>query len=143
MSRSSILLGFAVLLAFSQQASAGAFYITEIGTPGSLGTAGAANPTNTFTADSSWTNPAGMTGLDHDEILGGVQAVLPKINFDADLAEKGGGNGGQVGIRSAIPSLFAVKKLSDRGRLGFSIVAPMGAAPITATSSSGVTGPPG
>lgn len=126
LSRFSMLVWAGVLLGFSQQVSAGAFYITEIGTPGSLGTAGAANPTNTFSADSSWTNPAGMTGLDHDEVLGGVQAVLPKINFDADIAEKGGGNGGQVGIRSAIPSLFAVKKLSDRSRFGFSVVAPMG-----------------
>ncbi len=114
------------LTTLSSQVMAGAFYITEIGTPGSLGTAGAANPTNTVSADSSWTNPAGMTGLKRDEVLGGVQAVLPKINFDADIAEAGGGNGGQVGIRSAIPSLFAVKKLSERGRLGFSVVAPMG-----------------
>ena len=114
------------LAAFCSQAMAGAFYITELGTPGSLGTAGAANPTNTVSADSAWTNPAGMTGLDKDEVLTGVQAVLPKINFDADIAEGGGGNGGQVGIRSAIPSFFAVKKVSERARLGFSIVAPMG-----------------
>ena len=43
------------LTAFSQQIIAGAFYITEIGTPGSLGTAGAANPTNTFSAETDQT----------------------------------------------------------------------------------------
>ncbi len=42
---------------------AAAFYVSEFGTPGSLGTAGVANTTNTFGADSACTNPAGMTGL--------------------------------------------------------------------------------
>ena len=32
---------------------AAGFYISEVGTPGSLGTAGVANPVNTKTADSS------------------------------------------------------------------------------------------
>ena len=45
-------------------AFAAGFYISEVGTPGSLGSAGVINPTNTYTADAAWTNPAGMTGLD-------------------------------------------------------------------------------
>ena len=36
-----------------QSAQAAGFYISEIGTPGSLGTAGVANPVNTVSADSS------------------------------------------------------------------------------------------
>ena len=58
------LLGFAVL-SLAQPIGAAGFYISEIGTPGSLGTAGVANPVNRITADASWTNPAGMTGLRH------------------------------------------------------------------------------
>lgn len=53
------------------------FYLSEVGTPGSLGTGGVANPTNTVGADAAWTNPAGMTGIDRTQVLGGVQVVFP------------------------------------------------------------------
>jgi long-chain fatty acid transport protein len=105
---------------------AAGFYITEIGTPGSLGTAGAANSTNTYHADSAWTNPAGMTGLDEDQIVAGLQVVAPKVEFDPSVAEAGGKDGGNAGHALPIPSLFYVKKLSDRSRFGFSIIAPQG-----------------
>ena len=116
----------ALLLTVSAQ-SAG-FYISEVGTPGSLGTAGVANPVNTFSADSSWTNPAGMTGLKQDEMLAGTQLVIPKIEFDSSVADAGGSDGGNAGNIAVIPSFFMVKKLNDRVRLGFSVVAPQGGA---------------
>jgi long-chain fatty acid transport protein len=103
-----------------------AFYISEIGTPGSLGTAGVANTTNVFGADAAFTNPAGMTGMEQDSVLGGFQMVIPKIEFDPGIAEAGGSDGGNAGNVAAIPSLFAVKKLNERTRLGFSITAPLG-----------------
>ena len=59
------------------QAYAGGFYLSEFGTPSSLGTGGAGNTTNNIGADSSFTNPAGMTGLERDEILTGLQLLLP------------------------------------------------------------------
>jgi long-chain fatty acid transport protein len=114
----------AVLLTGNSMAAG--FYITEIGTPGSLGTAGAANPTNTFHADSSWTNPAGMTGLKKDAMIAGLQFVVPKVKFDSSVAEGGGKDGGNAGKAIPIPSLFYVKTLSDRGRFGFSVIAPQG-----------------
>jgi long-subunit fatty acid transport protein len=49
-------------------AQAAGFYLAEVGSPASLGTGGVANPTNTFGADAAWTNPAGMTGLNRDQI---------------------------------------------------------------------------
>ena len=64
---------------------AAAFYVSEFGTPGSLGTAGVANTTNTLGADSAYTNPAGMTGLEQDAILGGMQLLIPEIKFDSSL----------------------------------------------------------
>lgn len=105
---------------------AAAFYISEIGTPGSLGTAGVANTTNNFGPDSAFTNPAGMTGLDEDVAVAGFQLVIPKMEFDSSVAEAGGSDGDNAGSVAAIPSFFAVKKMNDKTRLGFSVTAPMG-----------------
>ena len=113
-------------VSFAPAVQAAAFYLSEIGSPSSLGTAGVANTTNNFGADSSWTNPAGMTGLERDMVVGGFQLVIPKIEFDSDIAEAGGSDGGNAGNLAAIPSLFAVKKLNERTRLGFSVTAPLG-----------------
>ena len=69
-----------------------------------------------------------MTGLDKDMVVGGFQLLVPKVEFDSDIAEAGGSDGGYAGNVAAIPSLFAVKKLGDRWRVGFSVTAPMGGA---------------
>ena len=69
----------AISLAWGQPLLAAAFYIDEVGTPVSLGTAGVANPTNTTSADAAWTNPAGMTAQDEDHILTGLMVIIPKV----------------------------------------------------------------
>jgi long-chain fatty acid transport protein len=102
------------------------FYLSEVGTPHSLGTAGVANPTNVLGADSSWTNPAGMTGLDSSQMLAGTQVVLPEMKFDSSIATGGGGDGGNAGEVAVIPSFFYVNKFSDGLRLGLSVTAPIG-----------------
>jgi long-chain fatty acid transport protein len=106
--------------------SAAGFYLSEVGTPHSLGTAGVANVTNVVSADSSWTNPAGMTGLDSSQMLAGMQVAVPEIKFDSSIAEAGGHDGGNAGEIAEIPSFFYVNKLSDDLRLGFSVTAPIG-----------------
>ncbi len=116
----------ASLLALSQTAGAGGFYISEIGTPGSLGTAGAANPTNNLTADSAWTNPAAMMGVRKDGGLAGVQVVIPQNRFDSSVADGGGSDGGNAGLAAVIPSHFLVKTITDDVKLGFSMVGTMG-----------------
>jgi len=116
----------AVLFNVLPLAQGAGFYISEVATPGSLGTAGVANPSNNYGTDSAWTNPAGMTGLESDQITGGVQLLVPKIEFDSSVAGKGGSDGGNAGDVVTIPALFYVKNLSDRSRFGFSITAPMG-----------------
>ncbi len=117
---------FVPLLLISNSIFAAGFYISEIGTPGSLGTAGVANTVNNFGADSAWTNPAGMTGLDKSQFMSGMQLLVPEIRFESSFAGKGGGNGGNAGSIAMIPSSFYVKKVSERLRLGFSITAPIG-----------------
>jgi long-chain fatty acid transport protein len=115
-----------ILFLTTQHALGAGFYISEVGTPSSFGTAGVANPTNTYTADASWTNPAGMTGLTEDSILGGMMILVPKLEFESSVATGGGDDGGNAGDVAAIPSFFYTKVLSDRARFGFSIVAPLG-----------------
>jgi long-subunit fatty acid transport protein len=62
------------------------FYVQEVGSPGSLGTAGVANPANTWGADASWTNPAGMTRVEQEHVMGGFQFLLPSIKFNTQSA---------------------------------------------------------
>jgi long-chain fatty acid transport protein len=120
----ALLSALAMLMASGVHSAA--FYVGEIGTPGSLGTAGVANTTNTFGTDSSFTNPAGMTVLKRDSVVAGVQMLIPEIKFDSSVAEASGKDGGNAGNIAAIPSLFAVKVLDDRTRIGFSITGPLG-----------------
>jgi long-chain fatty acid transport protein len=113
-------------LLITESALAAGFYISEVGTPLSVGTAGVANPTNTIGADSSWTNPAGMTGLDQSQMVGGFQVVAPNIRFDSSVAEAGGSDGGNAGNVVPIPSFFYVNAVTDRLRLGISSAGIMG-----------------
>ncbi len=76
----------AISLAWGQPLLAAAFYLDEVGTPVSLGTAGVANPTNTSSADAAWTNPAGMTAINDDHILSGLMVIIPEIEFDSSVA---------------------------------------------------------
>ena len=126
-----------VLLAMTHAAFGAGFYSPSVGTPGSLGTAGVANPTNTRFADAAWTNPAGMTGIDQQHIVTGTQVVLPSLKFDARSVENNavlpsflgpvrGDNGGNAGEVAPIPSFFYVRPLSERARFGISSTAPLG-----------------
>ena len=118
---------FAVAMLAGQSLLAAGFYVSEIGTPMSLGTAGAGNPTNTFTADSSWTNPAGMTGMDESEFMAGFQVIVPNVRFDSSNATTASGNdGGNAGNALPVPSFFYVNAVTDRLRLGISSAGIMG-----------------
>ena len=63
----TLLLATTLLLA-ATSAFAGGIYLSEFGTPASLGTAGSANVVNNKSADAVYTNPAGMTGIKEDVI---------------------------------------------------------------------------
>jgi len=129
------LTGIAALSAlfFSQTALAAGFYLAEVGSPGSLGTAGVANVTNNKGADAAWTNPAGLTGVaPGSHIAPGLQVVAPNIKFDVDsidsvgLVPSKGDNGGNAGIATAIPSLFYVAPQFGKARFGVAMTAPLG-----------------
>jgi len=126
-----------VTLAVTNAAYGAGFYSPSVGTPGSLGTAGVANPTNTRGADASWTNPAGMTGIDQQHLFSGFQVIVPSVKFNAKSAENNailprrlgpvsGDNGGNAGEIAPVPSFFYVRPLSDRLRFGLASTAPLG-----------------
>lgn len=119
-------LGLSLLGLFTGQANAAGFYLQEVGTPHSLGTAGVANPTNTDFADASWANPAGMAFLQQEELFSGLQVILPSVRFDSSVASGGGSDGGNAGLESAVPSLFYVMPYSENLTFGFSVAGFMG-----------------
>ena len=111
---------------FSQNVLAGGFYLPEIATPGSVGTAGVSNVTNVDDASSAFTNPAGMTALEADEAEAGMEVLIPINKFDSDIATAGGSDGGNAGDPAVVPGLFVVKGLNENLKLGFSIAAVAG-----------------
>jgi long-chain fatty acid transport protein len=118
----------AALLAAGQSMAAG-FYLTQIGTPLSIGTVGVTNTANTWGADAAWAQPAGMVYLKEDTVgVTGLTLLVPEMKFDSSVADAGGRDGGNAGEIAPIPSQFVVKKLSDRTSIGFAITAPLGGA---------------
>ena len=125
--RRVISLSLAVLLfQFGQCAFAAGLYISEIGSPASVGTAGVGNVVNNVEASSAFTNPAGMTGLEQDAMMGALQLAVPEVRFDSSIATAGGSDGGNAGETIVIPGFFWVKELTDQWKFGLSVVAPLG-----------------
>ena len=89
---------------------AAGFYLQELGTPSSIGTAGTARTTNNYGPEAAFGNPAGMTGLTKDTLAIGGQVLVPTFEFDPDVATAGGSDGGNAGDIAVIPSVFAVKQ---------------------------------
>jgi long-chain fatty acid transport protein len=110
-----------------QQARAAGFYLDNIGTPGSLGTAGAANVTNNWGPDAAWANPAGLVGIKGRRAMTtSLQVVAPTVEFDPDVAEAGGSDGGDAGDTALIPSFFYAQPLTDDWYFGFGVSALQG-----------------
>jgi long-chain fatty acid transport protein len=116
------------LLAAGQSMAAG-FYLTQVGTPMSIGTVGVANTVNTWGADAAWAQPAGMVNLKDDTVgVTGLTVLYPEMKFDSSVADAGGSDGGNAGEAAIIPSQFMVKRLSGRTSVGLAITAPLGGA---------------
>ncbi len=126
--RSAIVAALLLLLA-APAAYAGGFYLSQVGTPSSVGTAGAANVTNRWGADAAFTNPAGMTGLEGNVVFSGLQLLIPKMEFDPSVKQGGRGDDGDNAASVVmIPGVFWVTPISDKWRFGLSMVAPLGGA---------------
>src|SRR5210317_1818805 len=92
----TVLLAGAALLATGQSMAAG-FYLTQMGTPLSIGTVGVTNTVNTWGADAAWAQPAGMVNLKEDTVgVTGLTLLAPKMKFDSSVADAGGSDGGNA-----------------------------------------------
>ena len=119
--------GLALLVLAQNTAHAGGFYLPEIATPGSVGTAGAANPTNTLDASSAITNPAAMVHLERDvAYMVGGQIMVPEMSFDSKIATGGGSDGGNASDPAFAPGFSYARRLDDQTSIGFGLSALMG-----------------
>jgi len=119
-------LAFAALL-LAGPSHAGGLYLSTFGDP-SMGTASAGANAIAEDASTAHTNPAGMTRLDDHGLLVGLAPGFTNIEFKADQqTPNGGGDGGNQGSFVPISSNSYVHKLTDRWRLGMSILSFAGA----------------
>lgn len=102
------------------------FYISDISTPGSVGTAGMANPVNIFDSASAITQPAAWLIIEKDLTRVVGQILYPVNRLNSDVASASGSDGGNSGIAGLAPSLSAVKVLNDDWRLGIGVTATLG-----------------
>ena len=119
-------LAFGTLL-LAGSSHAGGLYLSTFGDP-SMGTASAGANAIAEDASTAHKNPAGMTRLDDHQILSGLAPGLSTVKFKADQqTPSGGGDGGDQGGFLPISSTSYVHKLSDRWRLGMSLLSFAGA----------------
>ena len=119
-----------VCLLLAGPSLAGGLYIPAFGGP-SQGTASAGVNAIAHDASTAYANPAGMTRLDDHQFTGGISPGFATVEFDRDSDSPdppGGGDGGQQGGFLPISSMSYVHKLSDRWRLGLSLLSVSGAA---------------
>ena len=116
------LLSFLSFLALADIAQAGGLYLSEFGTS-TLGTASAGAAAGTDAASTALHNPAGMTRLTEHQFSTGLAPAYAITEFDADSdTPLSGSNGGNQGGFVPIVSSQYVHKLSDRWRLGLSLI---------------------
>jgi long-chain fatty acid transport protein len=126
---SSTRIGLAfVTLLLAGSSHAGGLYLSTFGDP-STGVASAGANAIANDASTAHTNPAGMTRLDDHGFLGGLAPGFSTAKFSADAdTPLGGGDGGEQGSFIPLSSTSYAHKLSDRWRLGMSLLSFAGAA---------------
>jgi long-chain fatty acid transport protein len=107
---------------------AAGFYLYEIGTP-SVGLASAGYTTRAGDAETLFTNPAGMSLLEKNELLVGTQLLYGNFTFapGPGTTTSGGNGGNAVG---ALPggSLFFVADVAPKVRVGLGVAQYFGSA---------------
>jgi len=119
---------FAILfLASPSVSTAGGLYINEFGTP-SMGVAGAGANAVASDASTSFHNPAGMTRIKGNELMGTAGLLNATVKFDPDPDPPiDGGDGGNAGGLAPIIGGFYVHSLSDKWKVGANLITITGA----------------
>lgn len=124
--------GAVVILAFlllgPGAALAGGFFLYEVGTP-DVGLASAGYAARAQDASTVFTNPAGMTLLDHSQVLAGLQPIYGHLGFSPDASTTTlGTDGGNALVPLPGGSFFYVYSLNNRLKFGFASCAYFGGA---------------
>ncbi|MBW4684502.1 MAG: outer membrane protein transport protein [Komarekiella atlantica HA4396-MV6] len=112
-------------------ALAGGFALNEQSVK-SLGNAFAGNGIATDDASTIFFNPAGLTRLPDNSLVGATYVIFPTVSFQnqgsrvVTGAPLSGGNGGDAGVDIIVPNLYAAWSVSDRLKLGIGINVPFG-----------------
>ena len=119
---------FAILfLASPSVSTAGGLWLNEFGTP-SMGVAGAGASSVASDASTSFHNPAGMTRIKGNELMGTAGLLNATVEFDPDAnTPVSGGDGGDAGGLAPIIGGFYVHSLSDKWKLGANLITITGA----------------
>lgn len=120
-------------IAVPTTASAAGFSLSEQSMRG-LGHAYSGGAALASDASTIYFNPAGMTNLEGEEIVGGVSLIDLTADFTKDSAVDAigqplsGGEGGSVGELGIVPNLYWSRQLDDRMWFGLGVNAPFGLA---------------
>lgn len=122
-------------LAMPHAANASGYALKEHGASG-LGNAFAGGTAGAEDATTIFTNPATMTRLQGNQVLGVASYILPQSSFRGDGASRATGFGGSAitgnsqpgnaGENILVPALYGVWDLNPSVKLGLAITAPWG-----------------
>ncbi|NRD73565.1 outer membrane protein transport protein [Shewanella sp. VB17] len=114
---------------------AGGLGLSQIGTAESVGTAGAANVTNSKDSSAVVTNPAGLSAIKESSAVIGIQYLDVKSDFERGSSETGTtGSAGQF-----MPHLSYAKRINDDWVAGIAVHSPGG---LGMAYDNGVAGGP-
>lgn len=122
----ALIAGGLIALAAANTAKAAGFYLSAIGTPISVGSAGVGNVINNVGPDAAWANPAGLTGIKRPTILTGATLITPFAEWDEGVSEAGGTEGSNTGQPAVVPSVAYAQPLTDKWSFGFAFSALQG-----------------
>ncbi|PHS42204.1 MAG: hypothetical protein COB07_00240 [Sulfurovum sp.] len=108
------------ILGFSTQAFAGAAYIYEM-IPTEVGTAGAGSAAKAQNASTVFTNPAGMTYIDHTEIEAGATLMYLNAPFSSQVGTTATGRSGDTTEWFGGGNFSYVQPLGDGWTFGLSV----------------------
>ncbi|OUL18645.1 aromatic hydrocarbon degradation protein [Nostoc sp. RF31YmG] len=117
--------------ATANSALAGGFALNEQSVK-ALGNGFAGSAASAEDASTIFANPAGLTRLEDNSVVGATFVISPTIQFQnqgsrvVTGAPLTGGNGGEAGVDVVIPNIYAAWSVSDRVKLGLGINVPFG-----------------